>query len=83
MDDVVADGPDPALVMALTLKVYEVKGVRLDTSAEVASGPCTRTSFVELGSGPKICTLYPVMTPFRLSFGTGDQDSFAVVGSLW
>ena len=31
-DEMVAAGPVPALVMALTLKVYEVKGLKPDTS---------------------------------------------------
>ena len=35
-DEMVATGPVPALVMALTWKVYEVNGLKSDTSQEVA-----------------------------------------------
>ena len=79
-DEMVAAGPVPALVMALTLKVYEVKGLKPDTSQEVALASCTGISGV--GAGPSTCTLYPVMTPFRFSTGRGAQESSAVVGSL-
>ena len=76
----VAVGPVPALVMALTLKVYEVKGLKLGISTEVVPASCTRISCEE--SGPTTCTVYPVMTLFCISSGTGDQESSAVVGSL-
>ena len=62
-DEMVAAGPVPALVMALTLKVYEEKGLKPDTSQEVASVFCTGIS----PEGPSICILYPVMIPFLFS----------------
>ena len=37
LDDIVATGPEPAFVLALILKLYEVKGVRSGNSTEVAS----------------------------------------------
>ena len=37
LEEIVAAGPVPALVMALTLNVYEVEGVKLDTSMETSS----------------------------------------------
>ena len=80
VDEIVATGPVPALVMALTLKVYEVKGFKLGTSTEVTSAPSTDISRVE--SGPTTCTMYPVSTPFCLSNGRGVQESSAVVESL-
>ena len=80
MEEIVAAGPVPALVIALTLKVYDVNGLKSAISTEVVPEPCTRISLGE--SGPTIFTLYPVITPFRFSSGTGDQLRSAVVGSL-
>ena len=80
LDEIVAAGPVPALVIALTLKVYEVKGLKPDISVEVVPAPCTGISPGE--SGPTTFTVYPVITPFCFSTGTGDQESSAVVGSL-
>ena len=77
---IVAAGPVPALVMALTLKVYSVKGLKLGISTEVVLAPCTRISCSE--SGPTAFTVYPVMTPFCFSSGIDDQESSAVVGRL-
>ena len=37
MVEIVATGPVPALVMELTLKVYNVEGFKLDTSTETSS----------------------------------------------
>ena len=79
-DDIVAAGPVPALVMALTLKVYEVKGLKPGISTEVAPAPCTGISPGE--SGPTTSTVYPVMTLFYFSAGGDDQESSAVVGKL-
>ena len=76
----VAAGPVPALFIALTLKVYGVKGLKLNTSQAVVLASCTGISGV--GAGPSTCTLYPVMTPFRFSTGRSTQESFAVVGRL-
>ena len=81
LDETVAAGPVPALVMALTLKVYEVKGLKPGISTEVVPAPCTGISPGE--SGPTTFTVYPVIRPFRFSTGTVNQDSSAVVGSLY
>ena len=78
VDETVTTGPVPALVVALTWKVYEVKGLKPGTSTEVVSASCTGISCEE--SGPTTCIVYPVMTPFRFSTGRGDQESSAVVG---
>ena len=67
----------PALVMALTWKVYEVEGLKPGISTVVVLASCTGISREE--SGPSICIVYPVMTPFRFSTGRGDQESSAVV----
>ena len=80
VDEIVAAGPMPALVMALTLKVYKVKGLKPGTSTEVVLVFGTETSREE--SGPSTCTVYPVMTPFRFSNGSGVQESSAVFGRL-
>ena len=78
VDETVATGPVPALVMALTWKVYEVKGLKPGTSTELILPSCTEISREK--SGPSTCIVYPVMTPFRFSTGRGDQESSAVVG---
>ena len=80
VDEIVAAGPMPALVMALTLKVCEVKGIKPGTSTEVVLVFSTETPLKE--SGPSTCTVYPVMTPFCFSTGSGVQESSAVVGRL-
>ena len=77
VDEIVAAGPMPALVMALTLKVYEVKGIKPGTSTEVV---LVETTCKE--SGPSTCTVYPAMTPFCFSNGSGVQESSAVFGRL-
>ena len=66
--------------MALTLKVYEVKGLKPDISTEVVPAPCTGISPGE--SGPTTFTVYPVMMPFCFSSGIDDQKNSAVIGSL-
>ena len=80
LEEIVAAGPVPALVMALTLNVYEVKSLKPGISTEVVPAPCTGISPGE--SGPTTFTVYPVMTPFCFSTGTGDQESFAAVERL-
>ena len=80
LDEVVAAGPVPALVMALTLKLYKAKGLKPDTSTKVVSAPCTEISREK--SGLTTCILYPVMTPFRFSSRRGDHESSALVGRL-
>ena len=80
VDEIVAAGPVPALVMALTWKVYEVNGLKPGISTEVVPAPCTGISPGQ--SGPTTFTVYPMMMPFCFSNGTGDQESSAFVGSL-
>ena len=77
-----AGGPEPAFVLALTLKVYKgkVEGFRLGISIEVSSAETS--CVVESLSGPTTCTVYPVRTPFSFFSGTGIHKSSAVVGSL-
>ena len=79
MDEIVATGPVPALVIALILKVYEVKGFKLGTSTVVAFGSATDISFSV--SGATTCTVYPV-TIFCCSSGRGFHETSAVVGCL-
>ena len=66
LNEVGAAGPVPTSVMALTLKLYKVKGLKPDTSKEVVSAPCTEISCEE--SGPTTWILYPVMTPSFFNF---------------
>ena len=80
VDEMVATGPVPVFVMALILKVYEVKGFRQGTLTEVAFGSSTVMSCLE--SGPTTCTQYPVMIVLCRSFRRGIQEISAVVGSL-
>ena len=75
-DEMVAAGPVPASVMALTWKVYEVNGLKSDTSQEVAS--VFRTGICD-PTGPLVSILYPVMIPFRFSIGIDAQESSALV----
>ena len=75
-----AAGPVPALVMALTLKVYEVKGLKPGILMSVVRSSRMKMSGEE--PDPTTSTVYLVMVPFLFSTGTGDQDSSAVVGSL-
>ena len=50
LDVIVAAGPVPALFTALTLKVYEVKGLKLGISKEVVWA--SSTVILSGGSGP-------------------------------
>lgn len=52
LDEIVAAGPVPALFMALTLKVYDMKGLKLDISTEVVMVSSTEISVED--SGPSI-----------------------------
>ena len=80
-DEMLAAGPGSAFILALTLKVYKVKGFRLAISAKVASAPSIKTYLVEPETGSTTCTVYPVMKLF-CSFGIGVQETSADVGSL-
>ena len=78
LDEIVAAGPVPALVMALTLKIYKVKGLRSGTTTEVVLASLNDISCEE--SGPTTCILYPVMTCFSIARRV--QESSALVGTL-
>ena len=78
VDVIVAIGPLPDLVMAQTLKVYNVDGLKFGTSTDVAFASVTDIS--RSVSGPTTCTVYPVTTVF-CSAGRGFQKISAEVGS--
>ena len=80
VDEIVATGPVPDLVIALILKVYEVKGFKLGTSTVVAFGSANDISLLE--SRPTTCTVYPVTIVYSSSFGRGFHEISALVGSL-
>lgn len=85
MNEILAAGPVPRFVSALTLKVYEVKAFRLGISMEMESSPSTRRASCWPESvDPSICVvhLYPMMKPLCCSIGIGDQDTLADVGHL-
>ena len=75
-----AADPVPALVMALTLKVYEVKGLKPGILMSVVSPSTKKMSGEE--PGPTTSTVYLMMVLFHSSTGMGDQDSSTVVGGL-
>ena len=80
VDVIVVIGPLPALVMAQTLKVYNVDGLKFGTTTDVAFASVTDIS--RSVPGPTACTVYPVMTVFCSPSGRGFQEISAVVGSL-
>ena len=79
VDVMVAIGPFPLFVTALTLKVYDVEGCNLETVMDVALAPETETSHV--WPAPTICTEYPVMIILCFPSGKGFQEISAEVGS--
>ena len=79
VDVMVAIGPFPVFVTALTLKVYDVEGPNFDTTIDVALASETEISRVE--PAPTTCTEYPVMTVLCSSSGKGFQEISAEVGS--
>ena len=79
MDVIVAIGPFPVFVIALTLKVYDVEGLNLDTTTDVAFASETEISRVE--PAPTTCTEYPVMIVLCSPSGKGFQEISAEVGS--
>ena len=76
----VATGPVFEFDLANTLKVYEVKGLKPDTSNELAVASIVYICCC-VGSGPTACTVYPVIT-FCCCFGREGHESSAVVASL-
>ena len=81
VDEIVATiGPVPVSDCALTLKVYEVRGLNSDTETEVVFTSGTGISHME--SGPTTCTVYPVTIVFSFCSGWGFQEISAVVGVL-
>ena len=75
----VAIGPFPVFVIALTLKVYAVEGRSLETVMDVALASETEISHVE--PTPTTCTEYPVMIVPCSPSGKGFQEISAEVGS--
>ena len=75
----IAIGPFPVFVIALTLKVYDVEGLNLDTTTDVALASETEISRVE--PAPTTCTEYPVMIVLCSSSGKGFKEMSAEVGS--
>ena len=79
VDVIVAIGPLPVSVMAQTLKVYNVDGLKFGTRTDVAFASVTDISRSVLG--PTTCTVYPVIMVFCSPFGRGSQEISAEVGS--
>ena len=79
VDVMVAIGPFPVFVTALTLKVYDVEGLNLETMTDVALASETEISRVE--PAPTTCTVYPVMIVLCSPSGKGFQEISAEVGS--
>ena len=79
VDVMVAIGPFPVFVTALTLKVYDVEGCNLETVMDVALASETEISRVE--PAPTICTEYPVMIVLCSPSGKGFKIISAEVGS--
>ena len=78
IDVMVAIGPLPVIVTALTLKVYDVEDLNLKTVMDVALASETKISCVE--PAPTICTMYPVMIVLCSPSGKGFQEISAEVG---
>ena len=80
VDVMVAIGPFPVFVTALTLKVYDVEGLNLDNVTDVALA--SETEILRIEPAPTTCTVYPVMIVLHSAFGKGFQEISAEVGSL-
>ena len=79
VDVIVAIGPFTVFVTALTLKVYDVEGLKFDTTTVVALASETEISRVE--PAPTTCTEYPVMIVLCSPSGKGFKIISADVGS--
>ena len=79
VDVMLAIGPFPDFVIALTLKVYDVEGRNLETMMDVALASETEISRFE--PAPTTCTEYPVMIALCSPSGKGSQEITAEVGS--
>ena len=75
----VAIGPFPVFVTALTLKVYDVQGLNLETMMDVAPASDTKISRVE--PAPTTCMVYPVMIVLCSPSGKEFQEISTEVGS--
>ena len=75
----VAIGPFPVFVTALTLKVYDVEGLNLETMMDVAVA--SETEIVE--PAPTTCTVYPVMIVLCSPSGKGFQRISAEAGMTY
>ena len=80
VDVIVAIGPLPDLVVAQTLNVYDVDGLKFGTTTDVAFASVTDIS--RLVSAPTTCTVYPVMTVFCSPSGRGFHEMSVEIGSL-
>ena len=78
VDVIVAVGPFPVFVTALTLKVYDVEGLNFDTTIDVAFASETEISRVE--PAPTTCTEYPVMIVLCYPSGKGFKQISAEAG---
>ena len=79
VDVMVAIGPFPEFVTALTLKVYDVEGCKLETVMNLALASETEISRAE--PAPTTCTMYPVMIVLCSPSGKGFKIISAEVGS--
>ena len=79
VDVIVAIGPLPDLVVAQTLKMYDVDGLNFGTTTDVAFPSITDIS--RSVSGPTTCNVYPVMIVLCSPSGRGSQEISAEVGS--
>ena len=78
VDVIVAIGPFPVFVTALTLKVYDVEGLNFDTTTDVALASEIEISRAE--PAPTTCTEYPVTIVLCSPSGKGFQQISAEVG---
>ena len=78
VDVMVAIGPFPVFVTALTLKVYDVEGLNFDTTIDVALASDTEISRIK--PAPTTCTVYPVMIVLCSPSGKGFQQISAEAG---
>ena len=78
VDLMVAIGPFPVFVTALTLKVYDVEGRNLDTIMDVALA--SETEILRFEPAPTTCTMYPVTIVLCSPSGKGFQQISAEAG---
>ena len=81
VDVMVAIGPLPVFVTALTLKVYDVEGLKFETITDVSFASETGISRFE--PAPTTCTVYPVMIALCSPSCKGFQQMSAEAGILY